>query len=491
MAGDPGDQPTTTLVAVMPMALLLCALSYATDSQGAFYPGPFKVFVILVGAALVSCMAVGVSSGWAVRVLRDPLVLMTLALSLVTVVSSVVAGQAADAVGTVSLLLTMAAAVAVVKALRPEHRQLLVGGIVVIGVVVAGIGWGAVVARWQPDALTGQGLWRAASTLTYENALAAFLTAPALLCLDRLMNAGTRRPLWSGAAFVLLVGIGASLSRGGVLGLVIGLAVLGALRGPRRLLRLGPPAVGSVIALACLAPSVPVDTPAHVGLAGAGLVVGGALAAWTGGSPRLRAGAAAFGVVVLGVLVAVVSTGHVAREIAGARLSAASSDRAREWAAAFDVARHHLLLGIGTARVLLQWEAGGKLFTAAFAHNEYLQLLVQDGLVGLVVLLLGLVGVFVRLARRRGGSSAWSADCGIACLVAFLVQSSLDFLWHIPVIPVLLAVVLATATTPPERGDGPMHDDAPKRYASPAATPAVAPAVVRAAGGGGHGTASL
>ena len=445
MASDPGDQPTTSLIAVVPMALLLCALSYATESQGAFYPGPFKVFVILVGAALVSCVTAGISSAWAVSVVRDPLVLMALSLSLVTVVSSAVAGQAADAIGTVCVLLTMAAAVAVVKALRPEHRPLLVGGIVVIGVVVAAIGWGAVVARWQPDALTGQGLWRAASTLTYENALAAFLTAPALLCLDRLMTAGARSPIWSAAAYVLLVGIGATLSRGGVLGLVIGLAVLGALRGPRRLLRLGPPVVGSVIALACLAPSLPVDVarPRGSGRRGAGLrrrvgdmderVVAG-----------LRAGAAALGVVVLGVLVAVVSTGHLARQIAGARFSAASSDRAHEWAAAFDVARHHLLLGIGTARVLLQWEAGGKLFTAAFAHNEFLQLLVQDGLVGLVVLLLGLVGVFVRLARRRGKESAWGADCGIACLVALLVA-------ELPRLP------LAHPRDPRADGRGPRH----------------------------------
>jgi len=487
MAGDSGDRPTTSVVAMVPMALLLCALSYATDSQGAFYPGPFKVLVALVGAALVGALAVGGSAAWAVRVLRDPLVVMALSLSIVTVVSSAVAGEPADAVGTVCLLLTMAAAVAVVKALRPEHRRLLVGGIVVIGVVEAAIGWGAVVGRWQPDALTGQGLWRAASTLTYENALAAFLTIPALLCLDRLMTAVARRPWWSGAAYVLLVGIGASLSRGGVLGLVIGLAVLGALRGPRHLLAAGPPVVGAVVALACLAPSIPVDASAHVALAGAGLAFGGALAAWTNGSPPLRAGVALVGVVVLGVLVALVSTGHIAREIAGARLSAASSDRAHEWAAAYDVARHHLLLGVGTARVLLQWEAGGQLFTATFAHNEFLQLLVQDGLVGLVVLLLGLGGVFVRLARLRGAPGAWSADGGIACLVALLVQSSLDFLWHIPVIPVLMAVVLAAATTPAPWRDGPVDHDAPERYASRAATPAVS----RAAGGGGHGTASL
>jgi len=434
---------------LVPMALLLCALSYATEAQGAFYPGPFHLFVVLVGAALLASLGLARSRRWARLVLGDPLVIMAAALALVSVVSSTTAGHAADAIGPVCLLLMMAAVVAVVKALRPEHRQLLVTGVVLIAVAVAAVGWVALVTRHQPDALTSQGLWRAASTLTYENALAAFLTAPALLCLDRLMTAPSRDLVWSEAAYVLLLGIGASLSRGGVLGLVVGIAVLGAFRGPRSLPRLGPPVVASLIALAGLAPGVPVGSSPHALVAWAGLLAGGVAAAWTFGSRRLRVGAAVAGAAVLGAIVAVVSTGHVAGEIAQARFSAASSDRAHEWAAAFDVARHHLLLGVGTARVLLQWQEGGKTFTATFAHNEFLQLLLQNGIIGLVVLLSGLAWIFVRLAHLRGRSDAtsgWSAECAIASLVALLVQSALDFLWHLPVIPVLMAVVLATVT---------------------------------------------
>lgn len=445
MAGDGASRVATRTI--VPMVVLLGALSYATESQGAFYPGPFHVFVALVGAALLASLVVSRPSTWIRHALTDPLVLTAIALAVVTVTSSAVAGHPADALGTVALLLTMVGAVAVVKALRPEDRRLLAAGIVALAVIVAVVGWAAVVARWQPDALTGQGLWRAASTLTYENALAAFLTAPALLCFDRLMTAPARSMAWSAAGYLLLVGIGASLSRGGGLGLLVGLAVLGALRGPRTLLRLGPPVVGALVGLSCLAPSVPVDSSTHVALACAGLVGGGSLAAWTVGSRPLRIGAVAGAVVVLGVAVAVVSTGHIAGQIARARLSPSSSDRAHEWAAAFDIARHHLVLGVGTARVLLQWDIGGTVFTASFAHDEYLQLLTQDGVVGLAVLVVGLAGVFVRLAHLRARDTAWSASCGIACLVALLVQSSLDFLWHIPVIPVLMAVVLALAAT--------------------------------------------
>ncbi|HEY5251944.1 MAG TPA: O-antigen ligase family protein [Acidimicrobiales bacterium] len=452
MAEDP-EAPSATKT-LLPMVLLLGGLSYAAEAQGAFYPGPFHVVVVIVGVALLASIVVARSPTWVLPALKDPLVALAGALILVTVVSSVVAGHPTDAIGTVSLLLTMAAAVAVVKSLAPQHRQLLLAGIVSLAVIVALIGWVGLVARWQPNALTSQGLWRAASTLTYENALGAFLTAPALVCLDRLLTATTRNLTWSLAAFVLLVGIGASLSRGGILGLVIGIAVLGIFRGARGLLRLVPPVVGSLIALACLAPSVPVDSSTHVTLACVGLFLGAVTAAWNFGSRRLRVPAVLVGIVVLGIAVTLALTGHVVSDIARARASASSSDRAHEWAAAWAVARHHLFLGVGTARVLLQWTVGGQIFTASFAHNEYLQLLTQDGVVGLGVLLGGLAGLFTGLAHRRGEATAWSAECAIACLVALLVQSSLDFLWHIPVIPLLTATVLALATTaaPPTAG---------------------------------------
>ena len=78
---------------------------------------------------------------------------------------------------------------------------------------------------------------------------------------------------------------------------VIGLAVLRILRGGRPLLHLGPPAAGALVALACLAPGVPVGSTRQVALAGAGLVLGGAMATstarmWTAGSTRRRTAAA-------------------------------------------------------------------------------------------------------------------------------------------------------------------------------------------------------
>jgi len=492
MAGVPTNEGTALATGpLVPMGLLLCALSYATDAQGAFYPGPFHVFVILVALALMASAVVTRerARAWLGAVGRDPLVGTVAALAVVTVLSSVVAGQATNAIGPVALLFMMAAVVAVVKSLPAEHRRLLVAGVVAIAVVVAAIGWVAVLARWQPNALTSQGLWRAASTLTYENALAAFLTAPALLCLDRLMTGTAHRTAWALSAYIVLLGIGASLSRGGFLGLVVGFVVLVAWRGPARLPAVAGPVIGSLIGLAGLAPSFPVSSaaqvaPAVVGLVVGGFVVGALVAGWrvgegsTVGGPeavttrwrRARVAVALVGIGVLAALVAAVSSRNVAHQIAQARFSAASSDRAHEWSAAWAVARHHLVLGVGTARVLLQWQEGTRVFTATFAHNEFLQLVVQDGLIGLAVLLIGLICIVSRLRRRRRQGSAWSVECALACLAALLVQSSLDFLWHLTVIPVLMAVVLATALTPagpPKDRAGPPKDTVKTPLKSP------------------------
>jgi O-antigen ligase len=199
-------------------------------------------------------------------------------------------------------------------------------------------------------------------------------------------------------------------------------------------------------------------------LAYAGLVVGAVAAAAAVAPGRLGAAADIAVLAALAVVLAVASGGPVAHQIAQARFSPSSSDRAHEWAAAVDVTRHHLVLGLGTARVLLQWQVGSQVFTASFAHNEFLQLLTQDGVVGLVVLVVGLLAVFAGLARRRGHHGPWSAECALACLVALMVQSSLDFLWHLTVIPVLMAVIVAvamaagdpepaSATGPPGGGD--------------------------------------
>jgi len=434
---------------LVPMAVLLAALTYATVAQGAFYPGPYHVVLVLLAVAVVAAAGTGrlnrrVLAAWA----RDPLVDTSVALGLVVVLSAAVGGDAGEALGTDSLLVAVPAVVLVVRSLDDEGRRWLTVGLVALGCAVALVGWAAVVGRRSPQALEAQGLWRAASTLTYENALGAYVSVPALLGLERL---GRARPApgWWGATFVLLVGLGASLSRGALAGLAVGVVVLLVARGPRALARAWPPALGALVALGALAPSLPTDAAGRGALAVAGFVAG-ALVAYAGLLGRRgKLGVAATVALAAAVAAAVVPFGHVADVVRSGRLSG-SSDRAHEWGATLTILHHHLVLGTGADRVLLHWDAGGHFFTATFTHNEFLQLAAEYGLLGAGVLVAGLVVVFVRLVRRWGGGGPWPAEAATAGLAAFCVESALDFLWHIPALPLLVvtAVSVNLASTP-------------------------------------------
>jgi len=82
-----------------------------------------------------------------------------------------------------------------------------------------------------------------------------------------------------------------------------------------------------------------------------------------------------------------------------------------------------------------------------YAHNDYLQLLAEAGLVGFLVMVWGLVGMTVFVLRRwvarqdpfvRGLTMG-----GLGALSAVVVHSAIDFSLHIPANALLLAVVSA------------------------------------------------
>jgi hypothetical protein len=71
----------------------------------------------------------------------------------------------------------------VCRRLRQEDRDVLLAGLVCIGLVVALTGWLGVAGRVGSWAFQAQNLWRASSTLTYPNATAAVLAPISLLVL--------------------------------------------------------------------------------------------------------------------------------------------------------------------------------------------------------------------------------------------------------------------------------------------------------------------
>ncbi len=250
--------------------LLVVVLVVAIAAQGAYYgAGQRTVAVVLLLALLAALRA----RPWSGDDVLLPTVWAGAALAAWAAVSAAVAGGVTAALPVIAVVAGVAVVLVVVRRLTWGQRDALVAAVVTVGVLVAATGWVGVAWRITPWALADQGLWRAATTLTYANAAAGLLVPLVLLSVARL----AARPgvLALVAACLLLVGAGATLSRGGALALTVGAAVLATLLGPGRTLRVaGPPTMGAVVALAGLAPSMPASSPPRPALAAAGLVAG-------------------------------------------------------------------------------------------------------------------------------------------------------------------------------------------------------------------------
>lgn len=362
---------------------------------------------------------------------------------------------------------------------RAARRELIAAGLVGVGLVVAVTGWVGVAWRVQPWASVVQGLWRAATPITYANASAAILTATALLVLG--VHTGRPRALRTAVpGYLLLVGLAATLSRAGLLTLVAGLVVLAVTAGPRPTVRaaLGP-LTGALLAGAALVPAVPASAPARPGLAVAGLVAGLALTAGLtlmpygiggparGTRPAARRSVALRTALALllagGLLVGVAATAAAAlggSESGAVALDRVSSDRAKlessersdVWRASRPMIAAHPLTGVGPGHTRFVWhDADGHPAMAMYAHDEYLQILVDLGAVGLALLLLLLfaLGRYALRGRPRADEpdrcrrGLWAG--AVAALVALAGHSAADFLWQLPVIPLLAGLLAGLA----------------------------------------------
>jgi O-Antigen ligase len=359
-------------------------------------------------------------------------------------------------VGSALLPLAVVAVLLVCRRLAEEDREALQFGIVGIGLLVALTGWLGVAGRVDAWAWLGDGVWRASSTLTYPNAAAAVLVPVALLVLARLTAAPRNLPL-ALAATGLLAGAAATMSRAAALALAVGVVVLGVLRGIRGTARaaLGP-CVGALVALACLVPSMPDAGPPRPALALVGLCAGLALAAVLG---RLRA-VAAVALVLGGALVGcpvaasvIGGVGDATRLVAETRITLSSPDRSGAVGAALRVSAEHPITGAGPGQADLRSrgaEDGTRIFT--YAHNEYVQVAAELGLVGLALLAVLLVTLARLLWRARPAGPADAGWAGVvAAAAAFAVHSGFDFVWHLPAV-VLAVTLLAGAILPAPDG---------------------------------------
>src|SRR6266508_1246607 len=306
------DEPGRRRAAGWAGLLLLMAVAAGLLGQGAFYSRVrWDVGVLVALAAVLALVAWPPTRDDA----RLPPVVAALALAVWAVLDAALLGVPAAGAGPALLLLGVSAVLLACRRLGQEDREVLLLGVVGIGLLVALAGWLGVAGRVGSWAWLGDGVWRASSTLTYPNAAAAVLVPVALL-------------------------------------------VLAGLRGPRGTARavLGP-CVGALVALACLVPSMPAARPPRPALALAGLCAGLALAALVARLRRWPAVALVLGGALAGCLAAAIVVGGVGdatRLVAETRITLASPDRSGAMGAALRVAAEHPLTGAGPGQADLR-----------------------------------------------------------------------------------------------------------------------------------------
>ncbi|MFS8101280.1 O-antigen ligase family protein [Lentzea alba] len=398
----------------VPSLLVVAGFAAAVVAQGGYYLPGRVLSGLLVGVALVLA-----------RPRPNLLAALGGTLALWAVVRGLLEDDVLSSLPTVAAVGVFVGAVVVAAQADQAERELLGTVVVGVGALVAFTGWVAVAFRVPGWTTVAEGLLRAASTLTYPNAAAAVMAAAAVLSLVLRSS-----QLTSVMSFLLCTGIGATMSRAGVIALAAGLLVLCVFWGLRKtVVAAAPPLLGAVVAVGALLPGMRVaDEPQQL-VAVAGLVAGALVAL---GLPRLGRFAVPFaGLLVAGGAVAVFA---FADRLAS-RVSFSSPDRAGATGAALDLVS---VLGVGPGRGSFFFNGGneGTRFMR-YVHNEYLQVLVELGVVGLV-LALGVVGAVLVAMWRGRGTSLWAG--AMAAVVVVLVHSGFDFLWHLPVVLITAGV---------------------------------------------------
>jgi hypothetical protein len=447
----PSERLTTQLVG----PLLLVAVAAGLLGQGAYYRSLQWPIGVLVAAGSLFAIA---GQPLTRDDLRLPPVVPALALAAWAVLDGAIVGVADAGIGPALLLTGLVAVLLIGRRLQGEDREILLAGVIGIGLLVALTGWLGVAGRIAMWAFQAQGLWRASSTLTYPNATAAVLVPISLVVLGRLVTTPSSVPL-AVAAAGLLTGVAATMSRAGVLALVVGLVVLAGLLGPGATARAAVgPLAGALVAMLGLLPSMPAASRPRLVLALVGLAAGLALAGMVA-RRRWPALALLGGVLVIGVAGLFASGGGLgaAQAVLAARANLASPDRTGALHAALRLVAKQPLTGTGPGQADLRWKGpdhGSQLY--AYVHNEYLQVAAELGLVGLVLLAILLVAIAWLLWRARPTGPARPTWAGVvAAAAAFAVHSGFDFVWHLPAI--VVTVMLLVGLVAPAPGTASAH----------------------------------
>jgi O-Antigen ligase len=406
-------------------------LIVAVFNQGLFFRDQF---VPILGLTLVLALAATLH-----RPARAKLLIVAVPLLVTTLVTSQIADEPILARPTIGGILIFGLLLVVAQSASQDRaRRMLIDA----ALMTSAFAWVGVAFRITPYGRIAQNLWRGSSSITYSNAAAAVIAVGLLICLNRQR---TRPSLFNGLQIVaLLAGFASTQSRAGAIALVVGFLILGIGSRCKGCSNLVGPLLGGLIAGAAVVASSPITQDTRPLVAAAGLVAGVGIAIALDSYPLLRwptVGAIA----VVGVILLIGPASQVREDVGGVRFALTSEDRANEWEAASQLFKDNPWTGVGPGNAPLIWQQDGRTFEAEFAHNEYLQLAAEQGLLGLGALLLtaGLIAFF--WVRRP------DLDM-IAAIVAVMLHAGFDFLAHIPVILIVFAIVLATPMN--SRGPG-------------------------------------
>lgn len=239
--------------------LVLAALAAAAVGHGGYYRRASEVCAILLTVAAVTTLSRRHLSG--VRPVWPALAGLG-ALAVATTATAGMDGRAGGAAGPVALIIGLAVVMVVVAGSSPSERRTMADAILALGAFLALTGWIGVVFRVNGLAQLADGLWRAATTITYSNAAAALL---AMLALWALARAVTRKDRAGAVATVLIIGgMGSTLSRAGLAGFAVGLIVLALVIGFGTLLRRTLPLLfGGALVTAGLGPGMAAGGPSR------------------------------------------------------------------------------------------------------------------------------------------------------------------------------------------------------------------------------------
>jgi hypothetical protein len=310
--------------------------------------------------------------------------------------------------------------------------------------------------------------------LTYWNAMGLLAALGFVFC-SRMAGDPSRPQSWRSASTAACVPLGVavyiSFSRGAIVALAVGLAVLVLAMPTRPQLRAVAVALGAAVPAVIAAGLLPGVRGLSGGLGsreveGALMLVlllvlcGAAALAYSRlvlpvpatalGMPRRTPLYVALAVVILGGagLAGALHERHGAGTPAfGAnarRLGSVESNRTAYWAVAFRTFAHHPLNGHGSASFQVDWARERKIKDPAKdAHSLYFETAGELGLVGLALLaalIYGVAACAVRAHRRLPELSAgW-----VAALCAWAVHAGLDWDWEMPGVA-LIGLLLAGA----------------------------------------------